>query len=81
MESTKIQRIKKLINNNQDLFIALEELDRTGKLRKTNYKKRYNFTLDQNLMQEFRTYCVRSNINMSGKIGTLLKDFMKNQAK
>ena len=40
-----VKKAKMLIKENQDLFVALEELDRTGKLRKAKYKKRYNFPI------------------------------------
>jgi len=76
-----IEKIKKVIRNNQDMFTALEELDRTGKLRKAKYKKRFNFTLDEDLMIKFRSHCLKNSINMSGKIEKLIKDFLKSQAK
>ncbi|MBN2368038.1 hypothetical protein JXC34_03390 [Candidatus Woesearchaeota archaeon] len=75
------KRAKELIREHQDMFVALEELDRTGKLRKASYKKRYNFTIDQDLMHRFRSYCAKNDINMSGKIETLVKEFLNSQAK
>ena len=72
-----VENAKRLIKENQDLFVALEELDRTGKLRKTKYKKRYNFTLDEDLMRQYRNYCRKNSINMSAKIEQLIKKYMK----
>ncbi len=73
------QRGKQLIKENQDMFVALEELDRTGKLRKLNYKKRFNFTLDENIMHEFRLYCKKNTMNMSAKIESMIKEYLKKE--
>lgn len=61
---------------NQELFIALEDLDRTGKLRKTSYKERVNFTLDEELMNRLRSYCIKNKIRMSNKVEDLIKEFL-----
>ena len=76
--SSFLQKTRKIINENQELFNALEELDRTGKLRKAVYKKRVNFTIDENLFNRFRSYCIRNNINMSAKIETLIRKELSN---
>ena len=70
------ERIRKVVNENQALFIALEDLDRTGKLKKIDYKKRYNFTIDQDVMNRFRNYCSKNGIVMSNKIEELIKNFI-----
>jgi hypothetical protein len=86
MESTNkdtypiIDKVKRIIRDNQDLFVALEESDRTGKLRKASYKKRYNFTLDEDLMQRYRTHCQKNSINMSAKIESMIREFMKSNS-
>lgn len=68
-----IDRAKRVINENQELFEALEELDRTGKLRKVRYKERFNFTIDEETMNQFRSYCQKNNIKMSAIIEALIK--------
>lgn len=75
------ERAKVLVKENQAMFVSLEELDKTGKLRKSRYKGRYNFTLDEDLMQEFRSYCLKNSINMSAKIENMVKEYLKSQAK
>ena len=70
-------KIKNLVKDNEPYLTLLEELDRTGKLRKANYKGRYNFTIDENLMIRFRKYCEKSNRSMSGIVESLIKDFIK----
>lgn len=71
-----IERARKIINENQDLFVSLEELDRTGKLKKIKYKQRVDFTIDEDLMQKFRSYCKRNNIKLSNKVEDLIRDFL-----
>ncbi|MBN2454376.1 hypothetical protein JXB11_02415 [Candidatus Woesearchaeota archaeon] len=72
-----IERAEKAIRENQDMFLVLEELDRTGKLRKLSYKTRQNFTIDEQVMNKFRSYCAKNSINMSGKVEELIKDFLQ----
>ena len=74
-----VEKAKKLIKENKGLFEALEELDRTGKLRKSSYKGRYNFTLDENLMNELKSYCLKNNMKMSAVIEKLIKEFLKRE--
>ena len=66
--SSTYEKLKKIIVNNQDMLNVFEEYDRTGKLRKINYKARVNFTVDEDLFNAFRSYCKRNGINMSAKI-------------
>ncbi len=70
-------RIKDMVREKEAYLNLLEELDRTGQMRKANYKERVNFTLDEQLMMEFRAYCKENNINMSGVIEDLIRDFLK----
>lgn len=72
-------KIKKIIDENQDLFLLLEDLDRTGKLRKLKYKKRANFTIDEELVTKFRNYCRKNNLEMSPVVEKLIKDFLNKQ--
>jgi len=71
------EKAKKVIHENQELFVALEEFDRTGKLSKVSYKERYNFTIDEDTMNRLRSYCKKKNIKMSNKIEDLIKEFLK----
>jgi len=71
--SSTYEKIKKIIAKNQDLLNVFEEYDRTGKLRKINYKTRVNFTVDENLFNNFRSYCKRNALNMSAKIESYMK--------
>jgi len=63
----------KVIAKYPEIFSALEEYDRTRRLPKLKYKKRVNFTLDQELFKEFRRLCEKKGIKMSTKIEDLIK--------
>jgi predicted flavoprotein YhiN len=71
--SSFLEKAKRSIAKNQDLLNVFEEYDRTGKLRKINYKTRVNFTVDENLFNNFRSYCKRNTLNMSAKIESYMK--------
>lgn len=76
-----VERAKRVINENQDLFSVLEELDRTGKLRKANYKGRYTFTIDEDLMSRFKSYCEKNHMNMSCVVESLIHEFLVKRKK
>lgn len=68
--------IQKVINENQDLFIALEELDRTGRLVKTRRKERVTFTIDEEVMRKFRVVC-GNRLKMSPIVEDLIRKFIE----
>lgn len=72
-----VERAKKIIERKRDLFIALEEMDKTGKLSKLRYKKRQNFTIDEEVMKRFRDYCRKRGIKMSTKVEDLISKEIK----
>ena len=69
-----LDKAREVIARNQDAFAALEELDRTGKLRKTVYKTKVSFTIDEELFNKFRNYCKQNGINMSGRIESYIRE-------
>ena len=74
-----LEKAKEVIAKNQDVLSALEELDRTGKLRKIAYKTKVSFTIDEELFNKFRNYCKQNGINMSGRIESYIREEVKNQ--
>ena len=70
---------RKVIAENQHLFVTLEELDRTGKLRKATYKGRYSISIDEDLMATFRSYCMKHGLKMSSVIEMRIKEYLKNK--
>ncbi|MEK6846330.1 MAG: hypothetical protein AABY26_06210 [Nanoarchaeota archaeon] len=78
MPSTE-EKIKKIINQNQELFMLLEDLDKTGKLRKLKYKSRATFTLDEELFRKFRGYCSSNHLEMSPIVEELVRDYIRKQ--
>ena len=71
------EKARKIIQENKGLFESLEEFDRTGKLRKASYKERYNFTLDEDLMNGFRSHCRKNNMNMSKVVEDQIRKLLK----
>jgi len=70
---------KEVIKKHPEYFEALMEFERTKKLPKFSYKKRVNFTIDENIFREFRNFCEKNNIRMSGVVEDLMIKFLKNQ--
>ena len=74
-----LEKAKEVIAKNQDVITAFEELDRSGKFRKRTYKTRASFTIDEELFNEYRTYCQRNGINMLGKIESYIRNELANK--
>jgi len=72
-----IDKAKKIIKENSELFEALEEYDRTRKLRKASYKQRVNFTIDEKVFAKFKHYCMENGIKMSSKVELMIKEFIE----
>ncbi len=58
-------------------FLALEEYDRTRKLKRWATKVRANFTLDRNIMRKFRSHCEEKGFKMSSLLERLIKKEMQ----
>ena len=72
-----VNRAKKAIKQNPEMFAVLDEYDRTGKLRKLSYKERANFTIDSELLNRFRAHCRKNQLNMSAKIEQFIENAIK----
>jgi hypothetical protein len=72
-----LKNAKKSIMLYPEIFDALEEYDRTHRLKKVNYKKRANFTIDSSLLNRFRKYCQLNGMKMSAKIEEYVKEELK----
>mgnify|MGYP001609678842 CR=1 FL=1 len=53
------------IREHPQVFEALEEYDRTRKLRKTVYRERINLTIDGDLLRKFKRHAQERGLNMS----------------
>ena len=69
-------RAKKIMAENQHLFLTLEELDRTGRLRKATYKGRYSISVDEDLMAAFRSFCQKNGLKMSSVIEKSIREYL-----
>ena len=76
-ESEFMQAFRRVHKEYPEMFDALEEYDRTRRLRKITYKERANFTVDARTLRNFRSYCSVRGYNMS----RLLENFMKEKIK
>lgn len=76
-EIVKIAR--RLVKEHPEYFDALLVFEKTGKLPKFNYKKRVNFTLDNNLVRGFRKYCEKNGMKMSTVIEKCIEERIKNE--
>lgn len=80
LQGKKIVKIAgRLVKEHPEYFDALLVFEKTGKLPKFNYKKRVNFTLDNNLVREFRKYCEKNGMKMSTVIEKCIEEKIKNE--
>lgn len=69
MPSSKfVELAKQAVQKHPEVFEALMEFERTGKLPKPNPKERANFTIDSKLLRQYRAYCKKHGYSMSAKI-------------
>ncbi|MBI2668701.1 hypothetical protein HYX14_02565 [Candidatus Woesearchaeota archaeon] len=65
-----------IIKEHPQVFEALAEYDRTGKLPKTIYRERLNITIDNTLLRKFKQYARERGLNMSRVIEKHIKEEM-----
>ncbi len=65
MESEFSKHAKRFIHENPELFEALMEFERTGKIPKLNRKKHIDLTIDDGVLRKFRSYCQEHSYNVS----------------
>lgn len=70
----------KLPKKMPEAFKALEEYDKTRKLKRWGNKMRVNFTIDPTLYRGFREYCQKRGYKMSTLIEKAIKDKLGNAA-
>ncbi|MBI2575572.1 hypothetical protein HYV82_06830 [Candidatus Woesearchaeota archaeon] len=68
------ERAKKLPDMYPEPFLALEEYDRTRKLKKWSNKIRANFTIDRNALRQFRRLCEEKGQKMSSLVEKMIKE-------
>lgn len=73
-----LKTAEKLIREQPEIFDALLEFERTKKVPKFTYKKRFNFTLDPMLVNKFKVLCEKKGIKMSKRIEQhIIEDIQK----
>ena len=73
-----VKLAREAIKEHPEAFEALLEFERTGRLPKTVYKTRANFTLDVNLLRKFRIYCKKKGMKMSSVLQKYIEQELKN---
>ena len=63
-----VKYAKEAIREHPEMFEALLEFERTGKLQKPIKKERANFTINEKLLRKFRQYCKEHGYKMSSRI-------------
>lgn len=76
-DSEFLSTLKRIVRENPDAFEALEEYDRTRRLRKISYKTRANFTIDSAILRRFRSYCAENGYNMSKVLENHIKEELR----
>lgn len=77
MASDNIKIAKEIIREYPEVFESLLEFERTGKIPKLYRRKRFNITIDENILRDFKRYCKKNNINMSRLIEDKIVETMK----
>lgn len=77
MPSANVKLEKQIIAHYPEIFQALEKHDRARKLPKLYHRKRFNITIDEHVLREFKAYCDTNHLNMS----RLLEEKMLEQIK
>ncbi len=79
MQQSKFVEIAKdSVKKHPEMFEALLEYERTGKLPKPNPKERANFTIDAKLLRQYRAYCRAKGYKMSARIEKFIEGEIKN---
>lgn len=66
----------KAIKEHPQVFEALAEYDRTGKMPKTVYRERINLTIDGRLLKKFKGYAREKGLNLSRVVERHIKEEM-----
>ena len=80
MQQSKFVEIaRSSVKKHPEMFEALLEYERTGKLPKPNPKERANFTIDAKLLKHYRDYCRKNRYKMSARIEGFIERELKTQ--
>lgn len=61
------------IKKHPEIFSALEEFEKTKKIRKFSYRKRLDITINEQVLNQFKKYCKEKGLNMSRIIEHYIK--------
>ena len=67
-----IKNTDKLIKEQPEIFEALLEAERTGRVPKFTHKKRIDITIDSETLRKFREFCRKKGYKLSTRIEKLV---------
>lgn len=68
-----VELAKQAIKEKPEVFDALLEFEKTGRIPKFTRKERIDVTIDSEILRKFRTYCEKNRIKMSNLIEDLIE--------
>lgn len=74
------EKARKMPDLIPEMFVALEEYDKTRKLKRWGNKMRVNFTIDPVAYRSFREYCQKNGYKMSMLIEKAMREQINRKA-
>lgn len=68
-----VKLAKESIKENPEVFDALLEFEKTGRVPKFTRKKRIDITIDNEVLRKFKAYCEKNKLKMSNVIEKLME--------
>ncbi|MDD5133232.1 MAG: plasmid partition protein ParG [Candidatus Nanoarchaeia archaeon] len=69
---------KKIIKEKPEVFEALMDFEKTGRVPKFTKKERIDITIDSEILRKFRAYCEKNSLKISNVIEKLIKNNLNN---
>lgn len=73
-----VKLAKKAVKEEPEVFDALLEMERTGRVPKFTRKERIDITIDNEILRKFRAYCEKNKLKMSNLIEKLIEKQVNN---
>ena len=72
---------KKVLKDHPEYFEDSLGGEKVRELQKFGNKRRFNFTIDQDLMTDFREFCSEKSLKMSSLVEKFIADYLNNNKK
>lgn len=67
-----IKGVDKMIKEQPEIFEALLEAERTGRVPKFTHKERIDITIDSEILRKYKTLCEKKGYKISNRIEKLI---------